>query len=203
MVIDNTIDFIFDQEVIEGLADRVVKWLQKDNTTVLLLQRELAEVEQALDNVMRAVEQGIINSTTRKRMSELEERKTDLQVKIAREEIQANILTKEQVIFWLSNMQKLNLATAENRQRIIDTFINSIHVYDDRLVINFNCREESETIPLELSKKVSRLRESGEPITLIYPLIFSGYIFCVLIYRNFYFSAIKCSIPLEIKALLW
>ena len=112
---------------------------------------------------MKAVEQGIINSTTRKRMSELEEQKTDLQVKIAREEIQANILTKEQVIFWLSNMQKLNLATAENRQRIIDTFINSIHVYDDRLIINFNCREESETIPLELSKKVSRLRESGEP----------------------------------------
>ncbi|MGN0596494.1 MAG: hypothetical protein ACI4J1_04105 [Ruminiclostridium sp.] len=45
-------------------------------------------------------------------------------------------------------MQKLNLATDENRQRIIDTFINSIHVYDDRLAINFNCREESETIPL-------------------------------------------------------
>ncbi len=165
VVIDNTIDFIFDEEVIEGLADRVVKWLQKDDATVPLLQRELAEVEQALDNVMKAVEQGIINSTTRKRMSELEEQKTDLQVKIAREEIQANILTKEQVIFWLSNMQKLNLATAENRQRIIDTFINSIHVYDDRLVINFNCRVESETIPLELSKKVSRLRESGEPIT--------------------------------------
>ncbi|MGN0596493.1 MAG: hypothetical protein ACI4J1_04100 [Ruminiclostridium sp.] len=41
------------------------------------------------------MEQGIINSTTRKRMSELEEQKTDLQVKIAREEIQANILTKE------------------------------------------------------------------------------------------------------------
>lgn len=162
MVIDNTIDFIFDQEVIEGLADRVVKWLQKDDTTIPLLQRELAEVELALDNVMKAVEQGIINSTTRKRMYELEEQKTDLQVRIAREEIQANILTKEQVIFRLSNMQKFNLATAENRQRIIDTFINSIHVYDDKLVINFNCREESETIPLELSKKVSRLRESGE-----------------------------------------
>jgi len=39
-------------------------------------------------------------------------------------------------------MQKLNLATAENRQRIIDTFINSICVYDDRLIINFNCRDE-------------------------------------------------------------
>ncbi|MBQ8725350.1 MAG: hypothetical protein IJY74_06765, partial [Oscillospiraceae bacterium] len=47
--------------------------------------------------------------------------------------------------------------------RIVDTFINSIYVYDDRLVINFNCREESETIPLELSVFGSDLTMLGEP----------------------------------------
>ncbi len=60
-------------------------------------------------------------------------------------------------------MVSLDLASQDNKQRIIDTFVNSIYVHDDRVIINFNCREESETIPLKLSTYVSDLRGSGEP----------------------------------------
>ena len=84
-------------------------------------------------------------------------------MKIAREEIQKQILTKDQIEFWLSKMITLDLATSDNRQRIIDTFVNSIYIYDDRAVINFNCREESETVPLQLSTYVSDLQGLGEP----------------------------------------
>lgn len=58
---------------------------------------------------------------------------------------------------------KIRDTNHDNKQRIVDTFINSIYVYDDRLVINFNCREESETIPLELSVFGSDLTMLGEP----------------------------------------
>ena len=98
-------------------------------------------------------------------MSELEEQKTDLQVKIAREEIQAQVLTKEQATFWLQRMADFDLTDNDNKQRIVDTFINSIYLYDDRLVINFNCRENPETIPLELSVFGSDFNLLGEPIT--------------------------------------
>jgi hypothetical protein len=86
-------------------------------------------------------------------------------VKIAREEIQTQILTREQVEFWLKNMARLNLLSNDNKQRIIDTFVNSIYVYDDKLIINFNCREDSETIPLALTDNCSFLQAVGEPIT--------------------------------------
>ena len=49
----------------------------------------------------RAIGQGIINPTTKRRMDELTAQKTDLEVKIAREEIQSQILTGDQVKFWL------------------------------------------------------------------------------------------------------
>ncbi len=52
---------------------------------------------------------------------------------------------------------------ADNRQQIIDTFINSIYVYDDKMVVNFNCREDSETIPLKLMKIGSDLEILGAP----------------------------------------
>jgi len=63
----------------------------------------------------------------------------------------------------LQRMADFDLANHDNKQRIVDTFINSIYVYDDRLVINFNCREDSETIPLELSVFGSDLTMMGEP----------------------------------------
>ena len=112
---------------------------------------------------MSAIEQGIITSTTKNRMKELEDLKTDIKVKIAREEIQAQVLTKEQATFWLQRMADFDLTDNDNKQRIVDTFINSIYLYDDRLVISFNCRENQETIPLELSVFGSDFNLLGEP----------------------------------------
>lgn len=67
---------------------KIIAWQKKENTLVPSLQRELADVEKSLANVMAAIEQGILTSTTKNRMSELESMKTDLEVKIAKEEIQ-------------------------------------------------------------------------------------------------------------------
>ena len=162
-VMQKTVSYVFDKEIMDGIVSRVLLWQERENTTLPLLQRELAEVERSLSNVMAAIEQGIINPTTKRRMDELTEQKTDIEVRIAREEIQEQILTKEQIEFWLSKMVSLDLASQDSKQRIIDTFVNSIYVYDDKAVINFNCREESETIPLKLSTYVSDLRGLGEP----------------------------------------
>ena len=60
-------------------------------------------------------------------------------------------------------MEKLDLASIDNRQRIINTFVNSIYVFEDRFEINFNCREGFEIIPLDNERFVSRLEILGEP----------------------------------------
>ena len=60
-------------------------------------------------------------------------------------------------------MQRLNLTDTDNRQRIINTFINSIYVHDDKFVVNLNCREGSEVIPRDLKGDVSTLTILGEP----------------------------------------
>jgi len=162
-VIEATVENIFVDEVIEEIADRVISWQDKESTLVPLYQRELAEVEKSIANLLSAIEQGIITSATKNRMAELEGLKIDLEVKIAREEIQTQILTKDQVKFWLKNMEKLDLASIDNRQRIINTFVNSIYVYEDRFEVNFNCREGFEIIPLDNERIVSRLEILGEP----------------------------------------
>ena len=165
-IIETTIQSIFVDEVISEIAEKVTAWQEKEDTTTPLLEKQLAEVEKSLGNVMSAIEMGIVTETTKKRMNELESIKMDLQIKLSQAEMETQALTKEQIEFWLKNMEKLNLASDTNRQRIINTFVNSIYVYDDRYVINFNCREESETIPLEIQGNVSFLNGMGEPSSI-------------------------------------
>ena len=41
------------------------------------------------------------------------------------------------------------MSKQSHRQRLIDTFINRIYLYDDKLVITFNHKDGAETITLE------------------------------------------------------
>ena len=177
-VIEATLKNIFIDEVIEEIADRVISWQGKESTLVPLYQRELADVEKSISNLLLAIEQGIITSATKNRMAELETSKTDLEEKIAREEIQTQILTKEQVKFWLKNMEKLDLASTDNRQRIINTFVNSIYVFEDRFEVNFNCREGFEKIPLDNERFVSPIEISGELNKQLQNVVYDCFLFC-------------------------
>lgn len=71
------------------------------------------------------------------------------------------MLTKEQIVFWLTKMTELDLAQDSNKQRIVDTFVNSIYVHEDKAVINLNCREGEEIVPFEAESGsfLSRFRE--------------------------------------------
>ncbi len=110
---------------------------------------------------MKAIEMGIITESTMARLSELEAQKSDIKVKIAREEIKSAVLSKEQILFWLTKMKDSDILNDDNRERIVDTFINSIYVYDDKVVINYNCREDSETILPDNLGESSYLRIVG------------------------------------------
>jgi len=42
----------------------------------------------------------------------------------------------------------LDMSKQSHRQRLIDTFVNRIYLYDDKLVITFNHKDGTETITL-------------------------------------------------------
>ena len=112
---------------------------------------------------MFAIEQGIITQTTKKRMAELEQKKFEIEAEIAREKFGGRALTKQQIVFWLKKMRELDLTSAASKERIINIFINSVYVYQDRYVVNYNCCEESDVIPLYIITDVSFIRINGVP----------------------------------------
>ena len=55
--------------------------------------------------------------------------------------------------FWLYKFRKLDVKRQAHRQMLIDTFVNAIFLYDDKLVLTYNFKEGTETITLETLHK--------------------------------------------------
>ena len=114
-----------------------------------ILHQQYAETERAINNFLNAIQQGIITESTKQRMEELEQLKSELSVQIAKEEIAQPTLTREQILFWFHRLRKMDVKKIDHRRRLIDSFINSIYLFDDRMVITFNYKDGSKTITFE------------------------------------------------------
>ena len=54
--------------------------------------------------------------------------------------------------------RKLDMSLKDQRQALVDTFINAIYLYDDKVLITFNYKEGTQTIPFE---KVEESKAKG------------------------------------------
>lgn len=77
------------------------------------------------------MQMGMLIKSTKQRLDELEARKEQLEADILKEEINGRKLTRGQVVEWLKKMKSLDLADNANKRIMVDTFINSIYLYDD------------------------------------------------------------------------
>jgi hypothetical protein len=130
--------------------------------------QQMSEVEKGIDNLVNAIQMGICNDATKKRMDELEGRKTELKIQIAKEELAKPLATKEEIICWLQHFRTFDINKFEHRRRFIDTFVNRIFLYDDKIVITFNYNKGTKTVTFEDLKASNILSNSdttsaGEP----------------------------------------
>lgn len=163
LVIDEILTLIASDEVLEELVDRVYEIQIKEDTTATVVQNQLNEVEKKLWNLAEAISQGIFSSTTKKLLDVLEIQKSNLESELFQAKVTNPVLTKEQLLFTFSNLRKIDISTQEGKQRLIDTFVNSIYLYDDHFVITFNYKGQSKTVTFEQLNS-SPLTSSGSPL---------------------------------------
>ncbi len=132
---DTAIKVIFSDEIIERLIDLVMEAQQQENTRLPVLKEQLRDTEKRLANLLEAIEQGILTPTTKQRLDELEARKEALNTSILEEELKKPVLTREWIRFWLEKFRKGDVGSTEHQRQIIDTFVNSVYVFDDRVVL--------------------------------------------------------------------
>ena len=57
-------------------------------------------------------------------------------------------LTKDHILYFLKRFRDLDFENAACQRQIIDTFINSVFVYDDHITLTFNYSGDDRTITL-------------------------------------------------------
>ena len=147
VVIEETIKQILKPDVIKEIAKSVTELAEKefnDKSRVDSLRGELQSVQKSIQNLLRLVEQGIDTEDVGDRILELNALKSDLSKQISKEENRKPIINEERVTFWLTSfLSDGNLDDIEYCQRIIDTLVHRVYVFDDddggkKVVITYN-----------------------------------------------------------------
>lgn len=197
-VIENLVRFIFDDEAVSRIADDVIALLNKENVVVPALKSQLSEVRKAIDNILKAIEMGIITRSTKERLEELEAEEERLKTNIEAEEYSSPKLTKEQIVFTLTKFRALDMRVTKNKERLVDALVKSILIYNDRIVFYLTYKDEPVEIPTrdEIidSEKSSDIKVNGSPFNVLGNSVispFPSFSFIVKIGFVRYLSAIR------------
>jgi hypothetical protein len=94
IVIAQAMWLLQDDTILDKIATMILAEQRKENTTLPLLKKQLAEAEHGIENMLNAIRQGILNSSTKKRLDDLEAAKSELEIQILQEELQKPLLTR-------------------------------------------------------------------------------------------------------------
>ena len=155
MVINNTMEMLQDDKAVEAIIATVMDMQDRENVDLPLYEKQLRETQVSLDNLLNAIQQGMLTPSTKQRLMELEAAKEDLEIKIANEKLTKPRVSEEFVEMWLHKFRGLDTSKKEHRKTLIDNFVNSILVYNDHIEITFNYKEGCKIIPFEAIQKAA------------------------------------------------
>ena len=146
LVVNQTMQLVKDDAAMESIIAKVMELQNKENTNIPLYKKQLRDAESGIQNMLNAIQAGILTSSTKERLEQLEETKRELEARIAEEKLAKPKVTEEFIRFWLLRFRKLDMSLKDQRQALVDTFINAIYLYDDKVLITFNYKEGTQTV---------------------------------------------------------
>lgn len=134
-----TQDYILQDDTIEWIADSTMSFqaMARRESGVAQLERDLADNRKVAKNIMAAIEQGIITETTKARLLEVEGTIHDLERSLSIAKAASQPIERERVVFSLEQMREGNVGSKEHQKKLIDTFVKSVTLWDDRIQIDY------------------------------------------------------------------
>lgn len=132
--------------------------LQEDRI-IPALKQQLSDVEEKIEQILVAIESGIILKTTKSRLEKLEQEQDRLTLELSEAELKSPVLTEEQILYGLRKYRGLNFDTPQGRRALIDGFLHKVFLYDGYAVVTCNYKDGSEEISLEDIEKSGVAKE--------------------------------------------
>ena len=183
LVVNETMKLVEDDASMNAIIAKVMELQNQESTDLPIYEKQLKETEVGITNMLNAIQMGILTSSTKERLEALEEQRKELQARIAEERLAKPKMKEEFVRFWLLRFRKLDMTQPEQRQALVDTFINAIYLYDDKVLITFNYKEGTETVAFGeavKAEKSSDMSARGTP-DFERQIVKFGVLFCCVI----------------------
>ena len=141
---------VLDEDVIQFITEKVMQLQneKQDNITLLSLQQNKKDVERKISNIIKAIENGIFTDTTKEQLETLEQSKKDIEYNITVEQFKSEApdITKDELIFYLNQFKEGAVNDIDCQRQIIDTFIDSIIINDDVIIVAYRYSDENNGI---------------------------------------------------------
>lgn len=154
-------------EAIGMVADKIASKQAKSTPAMNLMWTQLNDVERRLANVMKAIEAGVVNDTTKARMEELEATKKTLQESMAEENLLHRAYTRDEIMFMLTRLLAPHPKDLREKKLVIRLFLDSAVLFPDgMLTCNMNWLKGKKPIDINVflrDYKDSTLASSCSP----------------------------------------
>ena len=179
IVLNAAMDIFKDKALVKRISKACFDLQPKESPMLPALKRRLRENQKEIKNLMKAIKAGIVLKTTRSELEKLETEQEQLETNIAMEKLVKPVIPQEKIQAWLMNFAYADLSDQSQKQRIIDIFVNSVYVYDDRVVIFFNYKDGERYVDFSTLDDLENPAGSNEKKTNTHenecsPLIKSG-----------------------------
>ncbi len=164
LVVSETMKMVMDDKAIEAIVSMLMDLQDREKVNLPLYEQQLREADTAIKNLLNAIQQGILTKSTKGRLEELEATKEELETRIACEKLAKPKVSAEFMTFWLHRFRKLDVRQKSHRKMLIDTFVNAIFLYDDKMVITFNYKEGTDTITFDDLKTALANKKTGSDL---------------------------------------
>lgn len=151
LVVAKTVELVLNEKTIEKIASGVVRYLNKEaeNSMVPYYKQKISEVEFAISNIMKTIEQGATAKAIFSRLEELETEKETLETALIEESKSVPEITKEDIVSTLRSFMNGSVDDPQYRETVINLFVHSVWLYDDKLVILYNYRDGKHEFTLD------------------------------------------------------
>ncbi len=155
-VVEQTLQYVLDERRIKYIAKRVAEMYERefDSGQVEAIEKDLRKVEkeiaQTTETLIKTEAQSAIDYINEKLVA-LDARKTNITMELAKLKVAQKVrVTEEGVIAWLKSFCNGDLHDLDFRQKIIDVLVNSVYLYDDKVVIYYNVKDGKQVCFIEM-----------------------------------------------------
>jgi len=145
LVVSETLKHILQPDAIKYLSDKLYEIQLADKSQdeeLEFFKRKIAENKKALDNTLKAIESGVETKTLPMRLRELEIEQVHLENEYERAQAHFIMLTPKEIQYLLLQYATPWEDEYAYKKKIIECFVSEVYLYDDRLLIYYNIRDD-------------------------------------------------------------